>query len=391
MPQFAVDASLLGRSDSLADGAAGVALLHIERAFRFGRSDDAREWIVAMTRAEVTAHPDQASLYRGAPAVAFTLHASGRAGYARTLTVLDQHVEWLTRQRLTAAHRRIDQGLLPELREWDLVTGLTGIGAQQLHRGGDALLLREILTYLVRLTKPVRVGNDVLPGWWCPSPPANEPASRWPGGHGNLGMAHGIAGPLALLSSASLRGTIVDGQVDAMKTIDAWFDQWRHDDPAATWWPGMISLGEWRDGIAQGHGPQRPSWCYGVPGIARALQLAAVATQDYGKRRAAESALVSCVRDTRQLRQIRDASLCHGWAGLVQAVRCAGRDAEPSGDFPAAIAEADLHFADHLRMANWPAQPGLLEGSAGVELVLTGDGSDASPLTAWDTCLLLSG
>jgi len=32
----------------------------------------------------------------------------------------------------------------------------------------------------------------VLPGWWTASGPDDRPSQSWPGGHGNLGMAHGI-------------------------------------------------------------------------------------------------------------------------------------------------------------------------------------------------------
>ncbi|MFF4642871.1 hypothetical protein [Streptomyces sp. NPDC001389] len=52
-----------------------------------------------------------------------------------------------------------------------------------------------------------------LPGWWC----AHDPHRFYtPGGHGNFGMAHGIAGPLALLAQAPKRGVAVDGQREAI-------------------------------------------------------------------------------------------------------------------------------------------------------------------------------
>lgn len=56
-----------------------------------------------------------------------------------------------------------------------------------------------------------------------------------------------------------------------------------------------------------------PSWCYGTPGIARALQLAALATGNRTRRATAERALIGCLADERQVRQIIDTSLCHGW------------------------------------------------------------------------------
>jgi Lanthionine synthetase C-like protein len=65
-----------GRAQSLAKGAAGIALLHIERA-RAGMAgwDTAHAWLVAATHATIST-ADDAGLYFGAPAVAFALHTA---------------------------------------------------------------------------------------------------------------------------------------------------------------------------------------------------------------------------------------------------------------------------------------------------------------------------
>src|SRR5439155_18120829 len=149
---------------------------------------------------------------------------------------------------LRQAHDRMDAGQLPALREYDLIRGLTGIGAYLLHRHSGDDLLRDVLSYLVRLTKPLTVDGDRLPGWWTGNAPNDQPSAQWPGGHGNLGMAHGIAGPLALLSIAMRHGITVTGQADAIVRICAWLDQWRVGTETQAWWPGMISATERRSG-----------------------------------------------------------------------------------------------------------------------------------------------
>jgi phage gp46-like protein len=167
-------------AQSLADGAAGTALLHLERG------EDARQWLTAMVADPVLAHPDEATLFAGAPAVAFTLAATA---HRRALATLDEQVDAITRARLDAAYRRIDSGESPAKREFDLIAGLTGLGAYQLRRHGGGELVRDVLAYLVRLTQP---RPDGLPGWWATSGPTG-PGPEWTGGHGNLGVAHGIA------------------------------------------------------------------------------------------------------------------------------------------------------------------------------------------------------
>nr|MDQ3577083.1 lantibiotic modifying enzyme [Actinomycetota bacterium] len=171
-----------GWGQSLAGGAAGLALLHVVYA-RAGMGDwaTAHQWVKAMTRGSVAADPG-ACLYQGAPAVAYVLRTAGLPAYSGVLRELDQHIVAITRTRLEAAHERIDCGELATLREFDLINGLTGLAVYLLqavhtdptHPGGDPL--RDVLAYLVRLTEPVLVDGEPLPGWWSAAPPTDQPA-----------------------------------------------------------------------------------------------------------------------------------------------------------------------------------------------------------------------
>lgn len=182
---------------SLAHGAAGVALLHIERA-RSGHGpwQRAHDWLACAAEGGAVGGPDT-HLYYGAPALAFALHAAAdRPGrYARALDTLDTHVTELIRQRLRVAHARIDNGDYPELAEYDAIRGLSGLGALLLRRREHTELLREVLTYLVRLTEPVKHDGELLPGWWTHLAPSGKPSRDYPEGHANNGVAHGIGGP----------------------------------------------------------------------------------------------------------------------------------------------------------------------------------------------------
>jgi hypothetical protein len=378
--------------DSLGDGAAGIALLPFEQARTSTVATAvAHHWAQRMTHGTVTAHPDLACLYRGAPAVAFALHTSGQPAYTRALDTLDEHVTTLTRHKLHAAHQRIDDGGLPEVREFDLISGLTGIGAYLMHRDRHPDLLREVLAYLVRLTEPVRHHGEMVPGWWSAAPPADQPPGDWLGGHGNLGLAHGAAGPLALLGTAMRRGTTVAGHAEAMTTIGAWFDHCRVGTGPTVWWPGRITLAEQRAGATAQDGPQRPSWCYGTPGQARAQQLAALALGDQQRQHQAETMLAECVSDDRQLALLGDNSLCHGWAGLVLTVWRAAADAGPGGELAAALPRLRALLDQRLHTDGPPTDGGLLEGEAGMRLVQHTLDTNRPATTRWDLCLLLSG
>jgi hypothetical protein len=378
-----------GWSQSLANGAPGIALLHIERARSgLGPWSAAQRWAAATTRRQVSAHPSM-SLYRGAPAVAFALHAAEQAAYGPALSTFDARVRQIAEHRLAAAHDRIDRRCLPDLAEFDLISGMTGIGAYLLYRDQDDSTLRSVLTYLVRLTQPIPTACGELPGWWSANGPQDKPSLDWVGGHANLGMAHGIAGPLALLSTAMRRGVTVAGQAEAIEHVCCWLDRQRGGSPGQPRWPGTISLAELRSGAPRVH-IHRPSWCYGTPGLARAQQLAGIALGDRHRQRLGEDALNACINDELQLPRIDNATLCHGWAGLVLTVWRVAADSVNPGRFTDRLP----HLLDGLARAvrDHPLRhDALLEGAIGVQLAQHAATGSGLPQSRWDACLLLDG
>ncbi|RBM14153.1 lanthionine synthetase C family protein [Streptomyces sp. PT12] len=377
---------------SLYRGAAGIGLLHMEQA-RMGIGDwhTAHLWATAMTRAPLIADPKACGLYQGAPAVAFALQAAGPPLYAKALATLDAHITTMTLRLLEEAHERIDRGQRPALREFDLISGLTGLGAYLLRRHAGSEPLLGVLRYLVRLTEPLKTDGVELPGWWSDNGPGDQPSTDWPGGHANLGMAHGIAGPLALLGAAMRHDNAVPGQADAIGRILGWLDLWRSGAGARAWWPETISRQEHHERATRRPGPGRPSWCYGTPGLARSQQIAALALGDPQRKQLAEEALLGCLDDERQLAQLTDASLCHGWAGVLHTTW--RTTTEAGGDSPLVEHLPRLHARteEHLRRHGPPPHDGLMDGTAGVFLAHHTSRGDTSPGSGWDACLLLAG
>ncbi|PZG37093.1 lanthionine synthetase [Spongiactinospora gelatinilytica] len=356
---------------SLATGAAGTALLHIERALA-GTGDWATADVWVRRASEVIDTADHAGLFYGVPAIAFVLHAGGTR-YRSAAAKLDEYVLRLARRRLVAATARMDRGKAATFREYDLFSGLTGIGALLLRRMPGNDVLADILRYLIRLTRPRRD----MPGWWVEHDP--DPTLPTPGGHANLGIAHGAAGILALLALAARAGHVVDGQREAIERLADWFDQWRQPSPHGPWWPQWVTRDELRTGRTVQPGPGRPSWCYGAVGIARACQLAAIVTDDLARRRAAEEVMVGCL-DARQLRRLSEPGLCHGLAGVYQTAYRASQDAlspEIAARLPTLVAED-------------ACGDGLLAGEAGVRLAMETAHRGTPPLSGWDVCLLIT-
>ncbi|BCJ70443.1 lanthionine synthetase C family protein [Polymorphospora rubra] len=374
-------------AQSLSKGAAGVAILHGVRA-QTGHSgwEPVHAWLRCATTDQLS-NGTGAGLWFGTPAVTHALTTAAPHARPAALDALDHAVADLVERRLAAADARLAARVRPPLSEFDLVRGLTGLGAHLLRRDPHGYLLRRVLAYLVRLTEPVDADDDAgraAPGWW--SADLHDRGIPVPGGHANLGMAHGITGPLALLALAMREDVTVPGQAEAIGRICTWLDGWRQESPAGPWWPERITAAELRAGTPAASGPGRPSWCYGTPGVARAQQLAGIALADPGRQHAAEDALTRCVTDPGQLDRIIDPTLCHGWAGLAATVWYAAADARATS-LPAAISRI-AGLLIHHAIDTTLAPSGLITGPAGVALTLhtLATGTDIR----WTTSLLIN-
>ncbi|MGW3231367.1 lanthionine synthetase LanC family protein [Kitasatospora sp. NPDC001095] len=212
----------------------------------------------------------------------------------------------------------------------------------------------------------------------CPT--RSAPGPRRPGGAGAL-----------------RRGVEVDGQREAIRAILAWFEHWRDGHS----WPYWITPGhlDGDDDARVPLAPQRPSWCYGTAGVARAQQLAARALDDSRLRHDVESFLAAALVDPKALAATTDLSACHGFAGLAHIAHRAASDALPHNSARLRSAASLLldtahpphtdpdEQAHHLLAT---AGPGLLEGAAGTALTLLAPATGTAPATSWDACLLTS-
>lgn len=355
------------RTQALSEGALGRALLPIER----GDLRETRRLLQEAIDGGISTGAN-ASLFHGAPALEFVL---GRAG--RDEPRIRAAVDRLVVSRLTSATRRRESQHQPILAEFDLIRGLTGLGALLLARPQPSLLLTDILAYLVSLAHPMTpsefADGTELPGWWSPEPPGHDETVT--GGQSNHGVAHGIAGPLALLALAARHGIRPPGANEAIRVFADWLHRF-----GGHYWMTRDQLAD--RGCAPGSVPGRPSWCYGALGIARSLQLAALATDDRPARRAAEDVALLALADPASTRLVSDASLCHGWAGLLTVTRALAADTTDPARFSGHVkALADGLAADLDTVDN----PGFLEGRAGAQLAA--DGTDR---TGWTRALLIT-
>ncbi|MEU1818854.1 lanthionine synthetase C family protein [Streptomyces roseifaciens] len=397
---------------SLSDGHPGVALLFAELAAHdpaFLRT--AHGHLAAAAR---SALPD-GGLFNGVTALAFTATASAAAHADRPAyrTLLQQLDERIARYcALLSDHERERRAGGPAAgptawNVYDVITGLSGVGRYLLLRG-DAAAAGRAARALVSVCAPVQGGRGPVPGWWASHGPGSD-AGAYPEGHLNLGLAHGAPGILAFLALAWRQGCRVDGQWRVMGTIVDWLLEQAGTDGAGPYWtyavpPGNgVSPGDAVPGSASGTAglPARTAWCYGSPGVARALWLAGHALGEPSWRQQGLAALLAALERPEADWGVHDASLCHGWAGLLQittrmAHSCPDAGLEPAVDHLAARAlnafdtAAPFGFRQHLPSGGPVSRPGFLEGASGTALALHGYARAALPRTPWDAALLLN-
>ncbi|WP_019608872.1 lanthionine synthetase C family protein [Nocardiopsis sp. CNS-639] len=360
---------------SLAQGDLGIALAHLAQG---SPPEIVHTWLSRSLAGGVTDPTGRAGLFHGLPAVAFTLAHTPPGHYQQARAAVRDYLHQMTVQRLEAAHQRIDRGDLASFTEYDLVSGLTGVGVAVWAIDPSSSLLERVLSYLVRLTRPVRHRGRSYPGWWVHHDPWGRLDPGFPHGHANTGMAHGLGGILSLLALTYRSGRAVPAHREAMETLCAALDDNQRRDETGTWWPRWFVSNSSRTDIHSGP----PSWCYGTPGLARAQHLAALALADEVRRRAVEDTFVRTLSNPTALGKISDASLCHGWAGLVNLARAVAADSRTPQRFAPLIEDLRTRLTAEMEQL---LEPGLLEGHAGTHLALKD-----TYTTGWSRVLLLT-
>jgi lantibiotic modifying enzyme len=385
-------ASLPGERDpSLAKGQAGLALLYTWLAEARGTP-----------QADVFAKQclDQAieALSRQA------MHASLWAGFTGVAWAADL-VDGLLDPDAEDRSEAVDDALLRLLsrdEQWtapyDLVVGLTGLGVyalQRYPRPSATECLRRVVEHLHERAQHDEHGLY----WWTPPEEiaSQEAREQYPSGRADLGVAHGVAGVIALLGSICGAGVEQATARPLLEGAVRWL--WAHSvpteaDPTFPIW------------VAPGYqpSPARSAWCYGDPGIAAALLLAARGVGDAGWEQAAATLACRAAERPASESGVVDACICHGAAGLAHVYnRMYQATGEPKlGRAAVYWLERTLDFyrlardtggawvhgsKDPAHQEPWTGID-VVDGAAGVALVLLAGATSFEP--AWDRMFLVS-
>lgn len=401
MPDALNDTARVSWHAGIAAGAAGKALFYTYLGLDRERRQDPRSEAASdlaldlLDRATeaVAQVPMGEGLYTGFPGIAWANdHLRGRLYEAES----------------DDATREVDEALLDLLAtprpraEYDLINGLVGVGTYALEglpRPTAAACLQKVIERLEeRAEKPARPELEAGSAAWF-SAPENLPTFQlegYPQGFYNLGASHGVAGIVGLLGAACQAG--VEGARPLLDAAMSWLLRRRQPAGTAFCFPHFF------------HPEIEPvmsrlAWCYGDPGMAVTLLVAARGAGRPDWEDAAVATALSAATRPYEAARIRDAGLCHGSAGIAHLFN---RLHQATGE-PRLAAAARFWFDWTLRFRqpgtgvagfrswntgtdgeeSWRDDAGFLEGAAGIGLALLAAVSPVEP--EWDRLLLAGG
>jgi lantibiotic modifying enzyme len=381
-----------GSDPSLAGGDAGLAIFYgyLDKAMPGcgHQTTSARFLDRAIDR--VARRRMSAGLYSGFPGIAWAVaHLAEflhRGGEDVNQTV-DEHLKIYLRHS-------------PWGEDYDLIGGLTGLGIYALERLPTPRAFDCLKLIVERLAEMAECTSAGLTWFTPPELLSSYERKLSPNGYYNLGLAHGVPGPIVLL------GQICRVQHDRDKSnrIKA-----RHLLTRAVSWlltqqpkNRQTPFRYWAEvGVPQPE--SRLAWCYGDLGIAAALFHAGRSTETQWWQREALRIAQRASKRPPERAGVIDCGVCHGAAGVAHIFN---RLFQATGEaFLGRAARFWLEQTFQMRQRGigiagfpawqgrgrrrWVARPGLLEGAAGIGLVLLAAATDIEP--EWDRMLGLSG
>lgn len=288
-------------------------------------------------------------------------------------------------------------GQVPWRREYDLTSGLTGYAAYALSRLPRPAAIEALSRIVARFEEMAEERPEGLT-WHTPSEKLwPEARGIFPEGNENLGVAHGVPGVIAVLAQIAAAGVESERAARLADGAVRWVLAQKLDRSAESMFP-----------YAVGHNvlPRftRAAWCYGDPGIAATLLVAARAAGRGDWEREALAIGRGAAYRPAETAGVRDACLCHGAGGLGHLFN---RLWQATGD-PILRDAAVAWFEDAMARRRpgsgvggflnwgpgtdgemcWNADPSFLTGASGVALALLAAIGDVPP--SWDRILLLS-
>lgn len=273
------------------------------------------------------------SIFGGLSGVCFAIEQASRkkTRYQKLLGNLENYlIEGVKKDFFPLLEEKIFLGLPARMDTYDAISGVTGIGSYFLRDKASAsgmTFIKKIIELLIGLCRDIRVGGQLVPGWYVPShfQFLQHDKKIYPKGNFNLGLAHGATGILAFLSICLLNGIELPGQTETIEKIARWLQVNKRVNQWGDYWVDHIAFEKQAD-----HSDSPfiyDAWCYGSAGVVRALYLAGKALDAPEILQTAQSGFNAIEnRIQQEMSGLNSPTFCHGYAGLLLMTYLMSRD-----------------------------------------------------------------
>lgn len=213
---------------------------------------------------------------------------------------------------------------------YDTITGLSGILRYLIeikNENGVEEVIKSILEYFVLLSGDRSSSRGYIPRYLVKNESAGANELDNEDLIINMGLAHGIAGVMISMSIALKNGIEVIGQREAIEKLLKVYKECKIDEGKRIRWPGQL-LYENFIKSKRNKGAERASWCYGLPGIARAIYVTSkIVNDEDGIELSLEALRRQAISDLDEY-ELNSPTICHGFSGVLIINELMYRDTE---------------------------------------------------------------
>lgn len=207
--------------------------------------------------------------------------------------------------------------------DYDCISGLSGVVPYLLHYKSkecmDAVI--DIVNALCIFSELSPNGSQLIPNF-CVLPDQlfqEHEKKSYPGGMINLGLSHGITGPLSALTIAAKHNLNISGLEDGISRLsNLLINNYVYDQNQLPYWASGIPLNDYLNHL---HGApfnnKRLSWCYGSLSILKVLQQASCVLSNNELYVWAHQKMANFSKVPLDTYNFISPTICHGFAGAL--------------------------------------------------------------------------
>lgn len=300
---------------SLSHGIPGLCLLYAELNKLYPNEgwDDLSNYYIKMMVDHMEKNGlSEVSLFSGTAGIALSIMANSCNGknYNSLLNTLN---DYLIKQLNVNLNYLMEKRTIESL-DYDTMQGVAGTANYLLlNYKKEKDSLKKILQYFVNLSEHNLYNNINVPNWLIKKENMFSDYEKkcYSNGILNLGLSHGIPGPLIILCKSYSKNIIVDGEIESIKRIVK--DIIKLKIKGTNSWNGIVEMDEYING-AYNLNATRDAWCYGTPGLSYSLLVSSITLADNNLFQLSCNAMKESLKRRKEL---FSPSFCHGYSGLA--------------------------------------------------------------------------